>query len=106
MTAIATPVAKTTAGQIADAIIAAAETPAGTAAILGVINGLEGGLETFLTNTVNNVKPTGAILPLVWDALKPTIVGELTALETANPGTVLLSMLENDATAWAKSIGG
>jgi hypothetical protein len=94
----------TTEGAIADAIIAAAE--ANKPAVLAAINAAEGGVEAFLTNVVNSVKPNGMILPTVWSIIKPSIVGELTSVEAQYPGTVIYALLDAEAHVFAKSIGG
>lgn len=91
-------------GSIADAIIAAAE--ANKAAVVAAIQGAEGGVEAFLANAVNNVKPGGAVLPIVWGALKPSIIAELVSLETQYPGTVIFQLLDAEAHTLAKQIGG
>lgn len=108
MTTTGTPIvpAKTPEGVIADALLAAVDSPAGQAAVVGAINAMEGGVTAFLTTTINNFKPGGAILPLVWDALKPAVVTELAAIESANPGSVIFALLDADAVAFAKSVGG
>ena len=91
-------------GQIADAIIAAAEL--NKTVIIDAINSVEGGVEAFLANAVNNVKPNGAILPLIWNAVKPSIVSELAKVEAANPGTVIFALIDAEVHTLAKSIGG
>jgi hypothetical protein len=98
--------AKTPEGAIADAILAAVDSPAGQSAVIGAINAMEGGVTAFLATAVNNFKPTGAILPLVWNALKPAVLTELAAIESANPGSVIFALLDADAHALAKSVGG
>jgi len=90
-------------GQIADAVIAAAE--ANKPAIVAAIQAAEGGVEAFIGKAVDNVKPSGA-LALVWEVLKPSVKAELVALEAQVPGAVIFNVLDSEAHALAKSLGG
>ena len=91
-------------GQIADAIIAAAEN--NKDAIIAAIQAAENGLEAFLAQAVDNVQPPKGLLSLIWPTIKSAIIQELMALEAATPGSVIFGILDTEAHALAKSIGG
>ena len=91
-------------GQIADALVTALE--ANKPTVIAAITGAEGGVEAFIANALNNFKPGGAILPLVWDALKPAVLAELVALETQESGTVIFGIIDAEAHTIATSLGG
>jgi hypothetical protein len=91
-------------GQLADAIISAAE--ANKATIIAAVTTAEGGVTQFITAALNQYKPGGAILPLVWDALKPAIVNELVSLESQESGAAIFALLDAEAHAFAKTLGG
>ncbi|MDE2100976.1 MAG: hypothetical protein KGL39_27265 [Patescibacteria group bacterium] len=91
-------------GKIADAVIAYAEQ--NKAQVIEAINAAEGGLEAFLEKAVDSVQVKGVVLPIVWPSVKAALVQELKTLETQNPGSVIFELLDQEAHAFAKSLGG
>ena len=91
------------AGQVADAIIAAAELE--KQPLIDALSKLEGGAETAIAAFVNNLQVHGA-LALVADPFKKAVVEQLVALEQKYPGSVLFNIIDAEAHALAKSIGG
>lgn len=95
------------AGQIAAALIKAAE--ANPQAVIAVINSIEGGIEGRINAWVEsvNLSPNdGAILPVVFNTLKPLFVAELQKIEAENSGAVIFAILDAEAHALEAKLGG
>jgi hypothetical protein len=90
-------------GSVADTILSAAE--ANRPAIIAAITSAEGGLESFLSAALENIKPVG-LVGTVWALIKPALLSELLALEAKESGSVIFAFLDVEAHAFAKSLGG
>lgn len=91
-------------GTIADALVTVLES--NKAAVIADINAAEGGIEAFIANAVNNYKPGGAILPIIWPTIKAAVIAELVSLETQESGAVLFPIIDSEAKTIAKNVGG
>lgn len=91
-------------GQIADTLVSVLE--ANKATVIADINAAEGGAEAVIASAVNNFKPGGVVLPLVWNSIKPAVLAELVALEAQESGAVIFPLIDAEAHALAKSLGG
>ncbi|MDE2098140.1 MAG: hypothetical protein KGL39_12875 [Patescibacteria group bacterium] len=90
-------------GQVADAIIAAAEIE--KQPLVDALTKLEGGAVTAITAFVNNLKVNGA-LARVAGPFKNAVINQLVALEQKYPGSVLFGIIDAEAHTLAKQIGG
>lgn len=92
-------------GEIADALVAALETPTVQAELVAAITAGEVPLESFLDTTIANLK-TGGVLGIVLAAAKGTVEAELNAQFKAYPPATIAAYVTKLAQDEAKALGG
>lgn len=95
----------TITGEIADALVAALESPPAQSALITSIAAGEVPLEGFLDSTIANLK-VGGILGVVITAAKGTVEAELNAQFKQYPPAAIAAYLTKLAQEEAKSLGG
>jgi len=92
-------------GQVADQLVTLLES--NKTEVVTALTSAEGGTEAFIAKLIGEIPtPTNFIEAGIWSYLKPLIISSLVALETANPGSVLFTLVDAGAKNIAKELGG
>lgn len=94
----------TTSGQIADALIAAAQS--NKAEVLAALSAAEGGLEAAVVAAIKNAPKPGGLLGIAFPAIEASLVAEVQRLIAQNGPEVIFDFLAGEAQQYAKSLGG
>jgi hypothetical protein len=92
-------------GEIADALVAALQSPSAQAALTSAVEAGEVQVQTIVDNAINNAKGTG-ILGVVIAAAKGSVETEVNAEIAAYPPAKVVAMITAAAVAEAKALGG
>jgi hypothetical protein len=90
---------------VVDGLKSVLESPEGQAEATALITSGEADLTSLVTNAVKNVKPPGGLAGIAVGALETPIVNAILANFKADP-QALLTAIDADVDAWAKSLGG
>jgi hypothetical protein len=92
-------------GEIADALVAALQSPSAQAALTTAVEAGEVQIQTLVDNAINNAKGTG-ILGVFIAAAKGSVEAEVNAEIAAYPAAKLVALITSAAVAEAKALGG